>query len=446
MVSDFRLNVLVRVSFLCGTCLLMTYLVVATNFMFSSVLVVGAAVMQMVLLFRYVNRSNRRIEQVLTAFAHSDFSHTPVEDAGGGSFSALNRAVARLARRIRDERLHMEARSRLLQAVCENADSGLLAFDRDGRIGFLNAAARRLLGVQACTTVDQILKAVPSLECVLDTDGSSRPTVVKAAVGGKYVQLSARRAPLVVQGEAMTVIALHSITTELRDHEREAIEEMIPIITHEIRNSLTPVSSLASTVEQILDMEGALDADSPSLGDVRDALQAIRSRSEGLLEFIEAYQSLVRLPAPEKAPFLVAGLFDRVFDQLAREITRHGVDIEATVSPRDLHMVADARLIEQVVLNLLLNALQAVEGREGAKIEMQAAFDEMSGKTRISLHDNGSGIPEAALEKVFRPFFSTRPEGTGIGLAMCQRIVHRHGGELSLSSTVGAGTTVELVV
>jgi signal transduction histidine kinase len=446
MRSNFRLSVLARVVALSATCLVLAFLVIHSDYLFSSLIVAGLAVIQTLLLFHYVDGTNRRIDQVLTAFEHSDFTHSPSERAGGASFEPLNRTLQRIAQRMREDRVQMEGQSRLLRAISENADSGLLAFDRTGSFVFVNPAARRLLGDDSCDSVDQLVRSVPPLEPVLRSKCALAPTVVKAKIAGRQVHLSVRRTQLVVQGEPIGVLAIHSITSELRDRERQAIEEMIPIFTHEIRNSLTPVASLASTVEQILEGEGLIDPGSPSALDIRNALQAIRGRSQGLLAFIEAYQSLVRLPAPSKTAFPVAGLVEQVAGQLAQEIEQRAVDLSVSVSPPDLHTMADPRLIEQVLLNLLLNALQAVEDQRGARIEVVASVDDQSGKTRIEVRDNGPGIPEPVLEKVFRPFFSTRPEGTGIGLSMCQRIAHLHGGDLGISSTLGTGTRVELLL
>ncbi len=244
-------------------------------------------------------------------------------------------------------------------------------------------------------------------------------------------------------------MSLQDIAGELDEKEMEAWQNLIRVFTHEIKNSLTPIASLAATVEQLLlpSSEEPQGLAAEHRDDVGEALRTIRHRSQGLLEFLDAYRDLTHVPQPELATFPVTELIGAA-EQLVAERLREGdIDFRTEVEPEALCLTADQRLIEQVLLNLLLNAVQALDGEptvlSAGRIAVTAGLDRR-GRVVIRVTDNGPGILAEVQEKVFVPFFSTRSDGSGIGLCLSRQIMRKHRGELTVQSIPDQETSFTL--
>ena len=211
------------------------------------------------------------------------------------------------------------------------------------------------------------------------------------------------------------------------------------MLTHEIMNSITPIASLAATADGML-KEGDLDGE--TAGDIRTAVGTIQRRSEGLLQFVETYRGLTRVPAPSFEVVPVAGLFARVEQLLRPQFAESGVELHTRVDPPGLELTADPGQVEQVLINLLSNAREATEGGAGARVDLSAHL--ARGKVVVEVADNGPGIVEEALGKLFIPFFTTRQNGSGIGLSLCRQIMRLHRGSISVRSQPGVRTVFSL--
>ena len=230
-----------------------------------------------------------------------------------------------------------------------------------------------------------------------------------------------------------TLVSLQDIGAELEEQEMEAWQRLTRVLTHEIGNSVAPIASLAGTAN------GLLRSGTPSpedAADVREALATIERRSQGLMRFVEAYRSLTRVPKPTFALFPVRDLFGDAQTLLRTSFRTAGVALEADVEPAGLELVADRALIEQVVLNLLLNALQAIDGR-GGRVVLRASVGP-AGRPVVEVEDDGPGIPAEALGRVFVPFYTTKAAGSGIGLSLSRQVLRLHGGRLLVRSRPGS--------
>jgi signal transduction histidine kinase len=224
----------------------------------------------------------------------------------------------------------------------------------------------------------------------------------------------------------------------------EAWQNLIRVLTHEIMNSVTPIASLASTVNDLLvapKSGGEVTAD--AVGDMRGAVQTIQKRSEGLLHFVDAYRSLTRIPRPNFKIFRITELFNGVEQLLRASFKEKTVTLNIKVEPESLELTADPEMVEQVLINLLLNAIQSLDGKPDAKIELNSRLDER-GRVVIQVTDNGPGIIPEVLEKIFIPFFTTKPEGSGIGLSLSRQIMRLHRGTITARSEPNAATVFTL--
>jgi signal transduction histidine kinase len=225
----------------------------------------------------------------------------------------------------------------------------------------------------------------------------------------------------------------------------EAWQKLIRVLTHEIMNSITPISSLAATANKMLADFSTSENDfqKESLEDIISANNTILKRSEGLMHFVNNYRSLTKIPRPVFQIFEIKKLFERIETLLKKEIEESGISFKCEVIPHTLELTADADLIEQVLINLIINSRQAFEGIQNGKINLLATLDD-NGKILIQVSDNGKGISEDIQEKIFIPFFSTKKNGSGIGLSLSRQIIRAHGGTIRVNSVPGNETVFSL--
>jgi two-component system nitrogen regulation sensor histidine kinase NtrY len=238
---------------------------------------------------------------------------------------------------------------------------------------------------------------------------------------------------------------VQNIQGELEEKELEAWQNLIRVLTHEIMNSITPISSLASTAYDLMGSQrtGGGASSDEAAGDIRGALETIHKRSQGLLHFVETYRTLTRIPKPRFQVVRVSDLFGRLRNLMTPQVSAKSLRLETGIDPGDLELNADPGLLEEVLINLVTNAVQALAGVPGGAIRVRAFLDGR-GKVVVDVTDNGPGITAEQLEKIFVPFYTTKPSGSGIGLSLCRGIMRMHRGTILARSTPGVETVFTL--
>jgi signal transduction histidine kinase len=391
-------------------------------------------------LVRYAQFTNRCLELFLRSIEGADFSHRLSPGPSGKTFEDLGETFERVMDRFREISTRRQENLHYLRSIVQHVPIGVLAFDGNGRVDSLNSTAKSLLDVPALRHLDDLAGPSPELHARIRALKPGRRDLVTVARGGQLMQLSLRATGLRRRGDAITIVSVQNIGPELNEKEMEAWRNLIRVLTHEIKNSLTPIASLAASVEQAIAGGGAASAADPQ---TRDALQIIQKRSEGLLEFVDAYRDLTHVPEPEYEPVAVADLFARVERLIAPQLVGREVSLRTSVRPETIELTADPRLIEQVLINLLLNAVQAGEETEGGAIRLEARIG-ADGRPLLRVTDRGPGIEAESLEKIFVPFYSTRKNGSGIGLSLSRQIMRMHRGDLTVRSEPGVETTFTL--
>ncbi len=441
----FRLAIVTRVLLLSLSILLVFYLVFSTSMYATIAIVILAIVIQIVSLVSYVESSNRDMGRFLESLEFSDYSQTFTRGLKGSSFDELNEAFSKVMGRFREIRMQKEENFRYLQTVVQHVGIGMIAFTSEGQVELLNTAAKRLFDVASMKSIEEIEDISPELARRLKTIGPGHRDLITVTCNSVMMQLSIHATELRLRHKKITLVSLQNISNELDEKEMEAWQNLIRVLTHEIKNSLTPIASLASTVESlIIDEEGgAHSVMSDDIGDIRDALQTIQKRSRGLQQFVDSYRDLTHLPQPTFATFPIKDLINRIEKFILPQLEKHKVAFESTVEPDNLALTADAELVEQVLINLLLNSKQALGSRKDGRIELVVGIDER-GRTNIRVSDNGPGIVREAQEKVFVPFYTTKKGGSGIGLSLSRQIMRLHRGDLTVESVPDQETHVTM--
>jgi len=444
----FRYTVIFRVLLLFLTLLLLFILAYSDKYRLSMILAGALAILQVSLLIRYVERTNRKLTQFLQAIRHADFSSSFSDPGLGKTFENLNKEFNRVIEEFRKYRAEKEEHFNYLQTVVQHVSIGIIAFRKDGKVDIFNNAIKRLLKIKNLRYVQDLKKVKGDLPEILMKLKAGDSTVLKIFVEEELLQIAVNATGFRLRGEDYILISFQNITAELDEKEIESWQKLIRVLTHEITNSITPITSLASTIKDMLFVSDngktlLQELEEEDVESIEGAIDTIQSRSQGLLNFVEIYRNLTRIPKPNFRYFKVSETFERAIHLLRPKIDQHGITCETRVFPPDLMITADPDLVDQVVINLVLNAMDAVKEVEEPRISILASLNS-NNRVVVDFKDNGSGIKPDIMDKIFMPFFTSKKHGSGIGLSLSRQIMHLHKGSITVKSKLGEGTVFTL--
>jgi nitrogen fixation/metabolism regulation signal transduction histidine kinase len=446
IIKHFRLQIISRIIFLALTIYLLLNLLDNTD-LYATLVIVGLIfIYQIYALISLMETTNRRLTTFLEAIRHADFSQSFRGTELGKSYRQLNEAFAEVMDNFQKIRGEKEENYRYLQTVVQHVGVGLIAYDKSGKIELINTVAKRLLNVSQIGHIQALGSISDELVFKLMETKSRKRDLVKIQYEDDLLQLAIYKTEFRLRGRALTLASIQNIQTELEEQEMEAWQKLIRVLTHEIMNSMTPISSLARTIDVwLLEMgDGQKDPGSTDIKEIHEAIQTIEKRSEGLIHFVESYRKLTRIPQPNFQIIKVDELFKRVIQLMEVELQQQKIKLTHSIKPEGLTIMADVELIEQVLINLFKNAIDALQKMSKGKISLAGEKDHR-GRVILSLSDNGPGIVPEAREKVFVPFFTTKKTGSGIGLSLSRQIMRQHLGAITVTSNPNKETKFKLI-
>ncbi len=399
---------------------------------------VGVAVVALLLLFRliiFVNRSNRMLSNFLIHMQENDPSLSYTRRYTDKNFKGLNESLEKLIHEFKENRIDLEVQAQYLEAILGNISTGIISFDDSGKVRTMNSAAKSLLAIGSITRLKELDKNNPRLREKMLNAGPKNEFVEQINSGGRNIQLSVNSSQIKLGPDTIHILSLNDISMQMEEQEIRSWKKLIRVINHEIMNSMTPIITLAMAIRRKME-KGSPDA-------VEDAVQSaaiIEERSEGLVNFIERYKKLTGLPPIKKSRLKVTDLFNNV-EQLYREELKGKAIALHCQQNCTTELDADEQMMEQVLINLLKNAMDAVRNSKDPEIKL-SCYTDPNNLICLSIQDNGEGIQADKLEQVFVPFFTTRKEGSGIGLSLCRQIIRLHEGQITIKSEPGEGTRV----
>ncbi len=398
-------------------------------------------------LWRFVSRTNRELARFLDAARYADYSQRFDLAKEGAGFEVLGEAFTDIVERMRARRAGQEMEVRRLRALIEHIPVPLLTLHTDDAVTLQNNAARRLFGAEHVTHLRDLRRfGFKFAESVATAVPGNRQLVTFTVEGIEY-HLTLATTEIIIDGHSERLVSLQDIQSELDATQAQAWEELVRVLTHEIMNSITPVTSLAKTalhvVEDILIKEKAGEAFDEDLEDLRDAVATVARRSDSLTQFVDSYRQISRLAPPEKKRVRLDGLFESARQLVVAEWPGSGVEFSVNVVPAELDVYADRDLVEPVLLNLLRNAWQSTVNIEDPRIELRGRLNRRNNVV-IDVIDNGPGVPDSITNKIFVPFFTTKETGSGVGLALARQVMIAHGGFIRLSRNDAGGATFSL--
>jgi signal transduction histidine kinase len=324
-------------------------------------------------------------------------------------------------------------------------DTGILSYEvESGEVVWMNESLKKMLQLPYLKTIHSLAKRDAELHREVDTlqPGDSKITSVHLEKEMFKILLSATA--FQTDGKKYKLIAFQNVNEALDETESRAWQKLLSVMTHEIMNSVAPISSLAETLKSRLHYSAARkDADSTMFEDLEVGIDTIQRRSEGLLKFAETYRNLNKITTLNLQRVYIHELFGNIHQLMQPTFEQKKIELEIILRDPELTLEVDPNLIEQVLINLVVNAIEAVKEKEAPRIIL-TADQTLNKKVIIKVIDNGSGIPEELLDKIFIPFFSTKKHGSGIGLSLCKQIMMLHRGTLQVQSVEGQGTAFSM--
>ncbi len=444
----FYLVVIFRVLLIVLSTIVLAYLAVVVKHHISSVILIILVALQTWSLIIYLNQTNKKLATFFDSIRHSDFSTSFSDKSLGKSFEKLNTSFNVVINEFKKNRAEKEENYYYLQTVVQHITIGIICFNRDGVVDMVNIAARHTLKMTNIRNINELSLVNDDLPETLMKLKSGDKVLVKIIIDDELKQLSFYTTEFRMRGEDYTLVAFQDIHAELEEKEIESWQKLIRVLTHEIMNSITPISSLASTVNTMLiDDNGEKplirELDESDVGSIKLALDTVQNRSQGLLSFVDIYRNLTRIPKPNFRYFPVSECFDRIEQLLKPKIESHNIVCSRKVFPQDLMLTADPDLLDQVIINLVLNSIDAVKNAVNPKISL-VAYSNQNNKITIEVQDNGTGIKQDIIDKIFFPFFTSKENGSGIGLSLSRQIMHLHKGSIWVKTKPGEGSVFTL--
>lgn len=409
------------------------YVASLASFLLAAILFIG--------LLRYVDKTNYEFSSFLESIKHKDLSKT-FEASGkkGKSFKVLQKAYEEVIKSFQEVSLEKESHYQFLQTVVEHVNTALICFNADGNIVLINDAAHRLFATNNLKHLDEIELFDNDLYMFIKNKTLGKAKLIKLIINGELFQLSVNKEDFILKNESLKLISLKNIKKELEYHELGSWKKLIRVLTHEIMNSVTSITSLSSMMNVLLNKGDSINDKFKLLSaidkeDIINSTLSIERRSKGLLDFVKKYKSLTKIPKPNFGQINVAELINSVQLLLKKQIEEKNI-IFIKNTNINLSITADKAMIEQVLLNLTLNSIEALDNKDKKQIEI-SSFQNEEDNICISIKDNGGGIDDDILENIFIPFYTTKKEGSGIGLSISRQIMQLHGGEISAKSLDG---------
>jgi nitrogen fixation/metabolism regulation signal transduction histidine kinase len=447
MVSNsFRAGVLLRVGLLAATLAVLAWMLAHTVWYVTTLICAAIVAVEVMALIRYAARTSQEVARFLDAIAFDDNSVGFAGLMRDRSFRELGASMTRVLDQLRRGRVEREEQAQYLQGLLAHMPVALLAVEEDGDVQLLNLAARRLFG-GACAGSGEFARYgaafVAGMENLRPGDGA----IIRMERAGSVLPLKASATEIVLRGRRRRLVSLQNIESELSAQELAAWQMVIRVMAHEVMNSLTPITSLASTArDHVGEALAALRADDPAragLADAGEALDTLARRSEGLLQFVQNHRRLTKRMVAEIQIVPVRRVFSRLQRLLADELKSRDIGFAVEVEPETLEIAADIDLLDQALINLVRNAIEALREAPDGRIALRARQDSGGGVV-LAVSDNGPGIAPDQREKVFVPFYTTKRQGSGVGLSLVRQIAAVHNGSVAISDSEGGGATISM--
>ncbi len=434
--------VIIRVILLLATCIVLSRIVFDPQFVHTAIVLSVVLLIETMELTRYLNRTNRQLAKFFTSILDEGSSLSLNENKHSGPFKELLHKLGEISNLIQTERRERKAEYTYLNYIIEHMGVGVVTFKENGSIDLINPAAKKIFPEEILLNLSDFNTFNPEFEEMIRALELNEGALIRIMVRNELFYLTVRKSLFKLHGNSIWLISFQDINSELDKKELESWQKIIRVLTHEIMSSISPVCSLS---EHLLNntkelyhtgfMEKALE---DKLEDIMEGLDIIKLRGDGLMKFVAHYHSLTHLPIPELEEVQLNSMLEKIKNLIQPECENNNISMILDVEG-NLHLSIDPQLIEQVILNLVRNSIQAFDGNDTRGSIWITASKNPSSGIQISVRDNGCGIDMDHMDNIFIPFYTTRDKGSGIGLSFAKQIMRLHNGQISVKSSAGKG-------
>jgi nitrogen fixation/metabolism regulation signal transduction histidine kinase len=438
--KDFEWRILIRVLLLFITLLTSSFLLVKQWYVYLFI-AVPVIIYQVIDIFRLQRKAHAELDEFVESVHYRDFSryfdvkHAPTElQPLRKGFNEINTTFKVISK-------EKETQYQYLQKILELVDTGILSYEeKTGIVVWMNESLKRMMQVPYLKTIHSLARRDEELynDIMALKPGASKIASAHFERSALKILLSATA--FQTEGKIYKLIAFQNVNEALDETEAKAWQKLLSVMTHEIMNSVAPISSLAETLKHRLQQTvSSFNDDAGSLDDLELGIDTIKRRSEGLLKFAETYRNLNKITTLNLKNVYVRDLFGNLLQLMQPTLEQKNIDLETILKDTDLQLEIDTNLVEQVLINLVVNAIEAIKDNPNPKIVL-SAYVATNHRSVIKIADNGNGMPPELMDKIFVPFFSTKKNGSGIGLSLCKQIMMLHRGNIQVQSVEGEGT------
>jgi two-component system, NtrC family, nitrogen regulation sensor histidine kinase NtrY len=449
LLNKFFINVFIRVTFIVLTSVALGLVLqhLEHGYYYTLTGIIFLIIIQAWLMVDLVNKTNTDLEKFFSAVQDHDSSVRFSDNTMNNSFRKLHDRMNSLYTIIQDVKIENERTGHFLQSVVDHVDIGLLSFDMNGQIEIYNRAAKRYLNVQQPRHLSSLKTLNDEIFKIINAIKPGQEILHKMKIDNLLQSILIKAIELKFENNVIKLVSFQDITNELDKKELDSWQRLIRVLTHEIMNSISPITSLTTVISGYFKKKGSEtpvlseNIDNQIISKTLSGLNTIEETGKGLLDFVDKYRSLTLLPKPNLSNFTVDSLF-RKCKQLMESDIPDNIKITAGVYPDGIAIVADYAQVEQILINLIKNAVEALSNRKDGTIHLTSMYADES--TLIQVEDNGVGISGDIIEDIFVPFYTTKESGSGIGLSLSKQIMQNHGGTISVNSAPDKGSRFTL--
>lgn len=447
MVSRYiYLQLVFRIIMISGSAFASGYFFFADQYILAG-LALALLVLLTSFLIHYVNQTNRKIAYFFDAIKNEDFTLRFPEKLTVKSLEELNHSLNMLNEMIQDIHLKKQAQEQYYQEIIKQADIGILTINEKGHILFANPTIEKLFNYHPLNHVKQLNQVDKDLFEIFGKLKPFESRTFKLSNEREKRQLSLKSTAVTVDNQSLLLVVVQDINRELDEKETDSWVKLIRVLTHEIMNTITPITSISESILKYFqpsDGKSAAQLNENHIESTVKGLEVIKEQGGDLMEFVQSYRSFLNLPKPDRKLVNAQQLLEKTKVLMNQENQSNKVDFEVLTEPADLELFIDEKQISQILINLTKNALQSLKNQKGGKIIITAG-NSQTGKKYIKVSDDGPGIPAELIDEIFVPFFTTKDTGTGIGLSLSRQIMHLHGGTMKVHSIPFKETSFLLV-
>ena len=443
---NFYIQLILRVIFLTVSAIAMAFSL-SYKWYFAMGIFAVILVAQVFSLITFINRTNRKIAYFFDAIKNEDFTLRFPEGVTIDSFQELNKSLNRVNGLIQEVHMQLQIREQYYQEILKQASIGIMTYNDKGHILFANPTLEKLLDYAPLNHIKQLKQVDENLYHIFKNFNPFERKLFQLSNEREQIQLALKSTPLMLNGQSLQLVVVQDIHKELDEKETESWVRLIRVLTHEIMNTITPIASISDSIikyyrkgDKITPME---ELEEVQIKNTLKGLEVIKEQGGDLMDFVQSYRSLLHVAEPNKSLVKGRDLLEKIDVLMSARLVDGKSEFSTICHPEDVEFYIDEKQISQVLINLGKNALQAVESSNGGKVQLIAGIDE-NGSKFIDVRDNGPGIPPELMDEIFVPFFTTKSEGTGIGLSLSKRVMQLHGGSIQVRSFPGSETVFRL--